>query len=389
MAGRTALRMVNEATPVNIAMVDDAAYLNPTLEPSMVRVRASNSAKILLTSLDTNQSGVPPVDCAVSSADGAILLQRVKRISFSSFAIHDTTPVINQTNNVVLCYDVASNMVYPFNIALGDYVTPQQLITAFHAAKTASGLATQFQYTFRGAVPPPYLAGRGPHTDSEVLLVTSSPVLFLPQSIGVKRGGSTFGFTQLNKNIPAWDGVNPVAPIQQLQYTFFAATEQMIGPMKCCYTQYVDVFSRTLTKWTKIADKSSSNAVQNLIHRAYYPDFDGYPTDPGVILINDDRVPAQVATPIIYKKPVHEIVSIPSASTYITVYPQQSLAAIDFYFLDEYGDPFATDPLLYSVTSGAVINARSAADTVNKSVNEASGQFSGGLSWNVNLYAEL
>lgn len=389
MSGRTALRMVEAATPVNIAMVDDATYLNPTLEPSMVRIRASNSSKILTTSLDTNQPGRPPADCTVSSSDGAILLQRIKRISLSSIAIHDSTPVINESNNVILCYDVATNSVYTFNIAIGDYVTPQQLITAFQAAKTASGLATQFQYTFRGATPPAYLAGKGPRTDSEVLLVTSSPVLFLPQSTGVKYGGSTFGFTQLNKNIPAWNGINPVQPIQQLQYTFFAATEQMIGPMKCCYTQYIDVFSRTLTKWAKVTDTATSNAVNNLLHRIYYPDFDGYPTDPGVILINDDRVPAQVATAIVYLKPTHEIISIPSVNTYITVYPQQSITTIDFSFLDEYGRTFVTSPLLYSVTTGAVISARVATDTTDKPVNEALGTFTGGLSWNINLYAEL
>lgn len=377
------------AVPVSFAMVNDSAYADSTLEPGMVRIRESNSARVYVSSVDSTAPGVAPVSCTVSSPDDAILLQRIKRIGVNVAAIHHDTPVINNSNNVILCYDVTLNRVFTFTLETGDYNTPQLLITALQTAKTASGLPTQFQYTFNGAIPPAYLARKGPKTDSSVLLVTSAPILFLPSSSGVKFGRSTFGWKIPNVNIPEWDGINPVNPTLQAIYTANAVTEQMIGPMKCVYTQYADIFSRTLTKWAKVNNISTTLVNQNLLYRIYFPDFDGYPTNPGVILILDDRVPPQVPTAIIYKQSIHEVANASMNPVYMTINPRESIVAIDFELKDEYGKPFETNDKVYSQTSGAVISLRSAADTIEKPIDEINGVNTGGLSWNLHIYTEL
>lgn len=381
--------MAADAQPVSFAMVNDEFYADTTLEPGMVRIRESNSAKLYTASVDSTSPGVPCNVCTVSSPDDTIILQRIKRVAVSSAAIHHSTPIINETNNEIQCYDSVTNTVVTITIAPGNYNTPQQLITAFQTAKTISGLATAFQYTFRGATPPAYLAGQGPTSDSMVLLVTSTPVLFLPSSKGVRRGRSTFNWIVKDNSLPEWDGVNPVNATLQALYSAACTTEQMIGPMKCCYTQYVDITSRTMSRWAKLNNISTTTVNHNLLHRIYLPDFDGYDTDPGVILVLDDRAPPQVPTAIIYKRLITEVVSVPSRHTYMTIQPRESVTTIDFQFIDEYGQPFYVPPFVFSLNPNPVIATRVAAASVPIPVNAITGLQTGGLSWNVNFYCEL
>lgn len=381
--------VAERAQPVQFAMVNDEAYADSTLEPGMVRIRESNSAVLYASGADDTSPGTPCADSVVSTPDDAILLQRIKRIGVSSAAVHHNTPVINETNNVILCYDVATNRVYTITITPGNYVTPQQLITAFQTAKTASGLVTQFQYTFKGATPPAYLAGYAPKTDSSVLLVTSTPVLFLPQSPGIIKGRSTFGWTIGNNALPQWDGLNPVNSVLQAAYTASAITEMTIGPMKCCYTQYVDIMSRTMTRWGKLSNVSTTTVSHSLLYRIYMPDFDGYPTDPGVILVADDRSPVQTPSAIIYKQPVMEVASATNRLVYHTIQPRESVTTIDFQLFDEYGSIFYTPSIVYSRNSGTTIASRVASDSVIVPINAISGVNTGGLSWNINFYCEL
>jgi hypothetical protein len=381
--------MAEAAQPVSFAMVNDEFYADSTLEPGMVRIRESNSSKLYTNSVDSTTPGLPPTSCTVSSPDNTIILQRIKRYGVTSAAFHHSTPIINETNNVIQCYDLATNTVVTITIPPGNYNTPQQLITAFQTAKTASGLATAFQYTFRGATPPPYLAGMAPTDDAVVLLVTSTPVLFLPNSKGVRRGRSTFNWIVADSSLPEWDGINPVNPTLASAYTPFAVTEQLIGPMKCCYTQYVDITSRTMSRWAKLNNISTTLVNHNLIHRIYMPDFKGYSANPGIILVLDDRAPPQVPTPIIYEPLITEIVSVPSRFTYMTLQPRESVTTIDFTFIDEYGTTFYVPPFIYSYNPNPVIAARIADDSEPRQVNAVLGNQTGGLSWNVNFYCEL
>lgn len=378
-----------EAQPVSFAMVNDEYYADATLEPGMVRIRESNSADLYTASVDSTSPGVPPVRCTVSSPDDTIILQRVKRFCVASAAFHHSTSIINETNNVIQCYEAATGFVYDIVIPPGNYNTPQQLITAFQAAKTATGLSTAFQYTFRGATPPAYLAGYAPTDDALVLLVTDKPILFLPQSNGVRRGRSTFNFTVTDSSIPPWDGINPVNPTLVAAWARYTVTEQTIGPMKCCYTQYVDITSRTMSRWAKLNNVSTTIVNHNLLHRIYMPDFSGYSQNPGVILINDDRTPAQVPTPIIYEPLKTEIVSVPARNTYMTIQPRESITTIDFSFIDEYGTLFYVPPFVNSFNPNPVISARDPAKSEIRPVNAITGNQTGGVSWNVNFYCEL
>jgi hypothetical protein len=134
---------------------------------------------------------------------------------------------------------------------------------------------------------------------------------------------------------------------------------------------------------------STTLVNHNLIHRIYMPDFKGYTTNPGIILVLDDRAPPQVPTPIIYEPLVTEIVSVPSRFTYMTLQPRESVTTIDFTFIDEYGTTFYVPPFIYSYNPNPVIAARTADDSEPRQVNAVLGNQTGGLSWNVNFYCEL
>jgi len=374
------MRSVNQAiseraTPVMLSMVADSVYDDNTLEPAMVRVRASNSAQIVLTSNAVTQRQFPPVQCSVSNPSNSILLRRAKRVGVSAVIFKHDTPVINSSNNVILCYDQSSNSVYTFTLVPGNYVTPQQLIKALDNAILASGIATTFLFYFRGTPPPTYVASSAPDTDSDVLLVTTTPVLFLSESIGVARGRSTFGWEVANAS--RWDGINPVNATLATEYQAKTFTEMLIGPMPCAYTRFVDILSPSLTRWTKLAATTTQSTNTSELFRIYFNTFDGYSTDPGVLT---------TASAIIYQRtPDRQTPYHPGIPTYFTVNPSESIVAIDLEFRDEYGNLFVPSPPRYSRTSGTVPSSRSASDTITvpTQIN------TGGIWWNIILYAEV
>ncbi len=368
------LQVSERAQPVSLAMVPDSFYQDNSLEPAMVRVRASNSANITLTSNAVQSRSKPPVECSVSNPSQSILLQRAKRVSMSSVLFRHATPTINESNDTVLCYDQSSGTIYAFIMAHGDYQTPQQLIRALDAAILASGIATTFYFYFRGTPVPTYVTTSAPDSDSEVLLITTTPVYFLSTSNAMARGRSTFGWE--NQQAPGWDGVNPVNATLAAAYQAVAFTEMLIGPMPCVYTRYVDISSPSLTRWAKLPSTTTQSTNTSQLFRYYFPAFIGYDSDPGVLT---------TASAVIYQKKRENGIENAFDPAYFTVNPSESVTSIDLAFRDEYGELFVPSPPRYSRTTGINPAIRSAANTtfIAPSIN------TGGIWWNIILYAEV
>ena len=362
------------ADPVQFAMVPDSAYDDPSLEPGMIRVRAANSSNITLTSNAVQDRAIPPILCSVSNPSKSILLQRAKRVSVSTVWFKNSTPVINESNNIILCYDQSSNQVIPFVLAPGNYITPQQLIKALDNAIIASGILTTFFFYFKGTPVPLYLTPSAPSTDSVVLMVTTTPVYFLSSSNGMFNGRSTFGWE--NQEAPAWDGINPVNATLAAEYQAIAFTEMIIGPMPCAYTRYVDISSPSLTRWTKLPSTTTQNTNYTQLFRYYLPTFVSYDTDPGVLT---------TASAIIYNRVTERGPESAFDPAYFTVNPSESITTIDLAFRDEFGKAFVPAVPRYSRTAGINPATRVAANVVNipPDIN------TGGIWWNITLYAEV
>ena len=370
----TPIQVANHAAPVAISMPPDSFYDDMNLEPSMVRIRASNSATITLTSNAALNRSQPPNQAVVANPSNSILLQRAKRVSVSSVFFRHNTPTINSSNDSIFCYDQSSNTVFAFLLKHGDYLTPQQLIKALDNAIIASGIATTFFFYFRGTPVPAYVANSEPTQDSEVLCITTTPVYFLSTSSAIRYGRSTYGWS--SPEAPGWDGVNPVNPTLAAQYQALAFTEQLIGPMPCTYTRYVDVYSSSLSRWTKNPSTTTNSSNGALLFRYYFPVFVTYDTDPGVLT---------TASAIIYQRDRENGPEPAQNPTYFTVNPSEAITSIDLTFRDEYGNIFEPEPQRYSRTPGIVPATRSASQTVNvqQAVN------TGGIWWNIVLYTEV
>lgn len=370
----TPIQVANHAAPIALSMPPDSFYDDMNLEPSMIRVRASNSATITLTSNAALDRSKPPNIVQVANPSNSILLQRAKRVSVSSVFFRHNTPTINQTNDTVLCYDQSANRIYPFVLKHGNYLTPQQLIKTLDNAIIASGIATTFFFYFRGTPVPAYVSSSEPTQDSEVLCITTTPVYFLSTSSAIAYGRSTYGWS--SPEGPAWDGVNPVNATLAARYQALAFTEQLIGPMPCTYTRYVDVYSSSLSRWTKNPSTTTNSSNGALLFRYYFPVFVGYDTDPGTLT---------TASAIIYQRDVENGPEPAFNPTYFTVNPSEAVTTIDLTFRDEYGNLFEPEPQRYSRTAGINPATRSASDTINiqQQVN------TGGIWWNIVLYTEV
>lgn len=373
MMYNNALQVAERSTPVAIAMVPDSFYDDNVLEPGMVRIRSPNSANITLTSNAVQNRRKPPVEGAVSNPSNSILLQRAKRVSVSSVYFKHNTPVINSSNNIVLCYDQSSNSVYQFILAYGDYITPQQLIKALDNAILASGIATTFFFYFKGTPVPTYVTTAAPTQDSEVLCITTTPVYFLSGCSAVFRGRSTFGWSVPDG--PVWDGINPVNPTLAASYQALAFTEMLIGPMPCAYTRYVDILSPSLTRWTKLPSTTTQSTNSAQLFRYYFPTFVSYDSDPGTLT---------TASAIIYNRKTERGLENAFDPAYFTVNPSEALTAIDLVFRDEYGEIFVVGPQRYSRTPGINPATRVASQSlaIPQAVN------TGGIWWNIVLYIE-
>lgn len=368
-----ALQVAERSAPVSIAMVPDSFYDDNVLEPGMVRIRSANSANITLTSNAVQNRNRPPVEGAVSNPSNSILLQRAKRVSVSTVFFKHDTPVINSTNNIVLCYDQSSNQVFSFLLTPGDYITPQQLIKALDNAILASGIATSFFFYFKGTPVPAYVTASTPSSDAEVLCVTTTPVYFLSSSSAIFRGRSTYGWSVPDG--PSWDGVNPVTPALAAAYQGLAFTEMLIGPMPCAYTRYVDVLSPSLTRWTKLPSTTTQSTSSAQLFRYYFPTFVSYDTDPGNLT---------TASAIIYQRKLERGPENSFDPAYFTVNPSEALTAIDLVFRDEYGEIFVVEAPRYSRTPGINPATRNPAQTIN--IRQA--VVTGGIWWNIVLYIE-
>lgn len=355
-------------TAVALPPVADSLYEDFTLEPAMVRVRASNSAILVLDSVDTVISSVPPNNVTVATPGDGILMRKPKRMGVRFIRTNINTLVINETNNTLYMFRASNLTMYTLTIPIGNWNTPQLLCTALYNANIAAATGVTFTFFFRGSTPPNQVA---PLSDNSVTLSTSEPVVFLSQSPAIMFGASTFGWSVIET--PTWNGMvfDPASP-----YNIYVWTSMVIGPMPCRYTRYIDFFSPTLTSWTKLPSATSKAGANSFIHRQFLDQFQDYDSNPGVITVG------LVATAIIYQRQQSLYIdSLPQPFTF-TVNPHENINTVQIVLRDEYGRELQANQsyVVLESTPGnnTTITKRYTPDT-----------YTGGLSWTIGLYAEL
>lgn len=371
---------------VALTPVYDSYYDDFTLEPPMVRMRSGNNAYLYLSSTDIGTKDIPPTKCQISSVGAGILTRKAKKMGLVFFKFHHDTPVINSSNNELLIYSAADDNVYRITIPQGDWNTPQLLMSALrvgleNSVNAITGVSSPncngitFNMFFKGYTPYP-VGFTIPLVNSKCALVATSPVYFLPQSSAIKYGNSTFGWSVVAGTL--WPGGIVLGSLQ-VEYISKCFTTMMIGPMPCTYTRYIDIFSFSLTKWSKLTTGSSKSGPSSLIYRLYLDSFIDYPTNPGVITIGP---PGMSYSPIIYIPNIKTYTSNIANPITFTLNPEENLTTIDFDFRDEYGNEFVVDKPIYSYET-------TPGDPSTKIYNITPSNYNGGFIWDMVLRPEL
>lgn len=356
-------------TAVALPPVADSLYEDFTLEPAMVRVRAPNSAVLVLDSIDTVLSNQPPVNATIASPGDGILMRKPKRVGLRFVKTNINTLIINKTNNILYMYRSSNLTVYTLELPLGDWNTPQLLCKALYDANITAATGVTFTFFFKGSNPPNQTVSK---TNASVTLSTSEPIVFLSQSPAIIYGDSTFGWTVINT--PFWNG--QTGAILSGIYNLYIWTSMVIGPMPCCYTRYVDYFSPTLTAWTKLPSATSKAGANSFMYRQFLEQFQDYDTDPGIITVG------LVNTPIVYRaKRTLYLDGVTTPITF-TVNPNENINTVQITLRDEYGRDLNTNEP-YVVLESTPGNNTTTVKTYDPNV------YTGGLSWTLGMYAEL
>lgn len=370
-------RQTGPISAVALAPVNDSYYADFTLEPAMVRIRAQNHAALYCSSSDAVIKNVVPNDVVVGTPGDGILMRKVKRLALRYVKFQTSTNIINSSNNELLIFCAVNSTVYRVTIPTGYWNTPQLLITALRTGILNAVLPVSFSYLFKGSG-----SAVAPSLDNQVTIIASGPVYILSECSAVKYGGSTYGFPVING--PAWDGINPVPLLDTsgspnpayAVYNAHCWTTMKIGSMPCVYSRYVDIFSRSLTKWTKIPSTNTKSPGTAFIYRLFLDTFNGYAENPGIITV------APPATPIIYLPPrLTYLHSVPNP-IFFTLNPDENISTIALEFRDEYGRNYiGNDPII--IREAVPGDPATIINSIPPNV------FNGGVSWDLAFTAEI
>jgi hypothetical protein len=366
-------RDVSIITPVALTPVNDSYYEDFTLEPAMVRVRAPNSAYLVLSTVDVVNKAVAPIACTIASPGDGILMRKAKRIGIKFVQFNNTTTTINRSNNTLLMFRSSNQTIYTLTIPSGPWNTPQLLITALNTANVNAATGVTFTFFFVGSAATNQAI---PLVNNVVTMSASEPIVFLSSSSAIMYGNSTFGWPVINT--PQWNGLNPYAaptdPTQDLNN--FTWTSMVIGPMPCRYTRYVDFFSSSLTSWTKLPSANSRAGANSFIYRLFLDQFNDYSTNPGAIVVGPSP------TAIIWQPIQTSFESSATNPITWTLNVGENITTVQFDVRDEYGKEFSTFDS-YVVRESTPGNNT----TINREYSP--NVFTGGVSWSMAFYAEL
>ena len=386
-----------QAQPVILAPVASNYFNQMSSEPQMMMMRQPNSAYLYTSSVDVGNRDEPPVDSIVRSGNDATLVQKVNKMGLTFMRFQAATTVINSSNDMILIWVESTNTIYTLNIAHGNWNTPQKLMTEFHKALIGAtpgpppGAASVRYYFNQNVGTPTFIT---PTANNEVTINFNFNCILLSQSNGIFRGRSTFAFPIIQID-DQWNGVNPVNQITKTPkpsggfytltevYTELSYSSITCVGMPCRYSRYIDVFSPTLTSYTKLPSATTKSGSNSLLYRLYLDVFSDYASaipDEGILL----NSLAGVDTPIIYQPENNQFIGGTDVPVTFTRNVDESISTIDFRIRDEYGNVFLGKPAnVYKFVNPLIPDK----DTIKKT--QVPDIFTHGINWDMAFYCEI
>lgn len=273
------------------------------LDPQRVMLRQNNQGTIYLDtisqvlSVDSNK-----VDITLSSGIRAgVLANGIRRLAPRTFGITWYIPNINPRNNLLRFYSSTSGVMHPVLIPVGYYFTPADLVTAILVALNASSGVSFLTFTATAI-------GSGYINNKYEFSSSGGEFYFDPTCPAVTRGGTVWAPTVSST----------------------LSTSHDTGFMNLRYTNYVNVMSSALTKYSKISASSNEvNSNGDLLARIIIDDPSSFDkTD------NPLSLPYGLIT---------ENISNDLGTNWFNYDATQSISLIDVRLLDQYGELLYVD----------------------------------------------
>lgn len=232
--------------PVILKPTNLDIYRDSNFEPQYVTAKQPVSAAIYLTTLD-NQLVENPADCVLSTANRlgdnpSTLGYGISRISVSAVGIKNVIPNVNERNNTLTFFSTSSGLFHTVQLPVGYFTSSLTLMTAIITALNAVTGASGLTFSALAVVNKP---------DTYNLSSAGGNYFFDNTCDALVKGFQLYAF-----------------PTEQV-----ATGIKSVGSMGLLYTGYFDVCSRTVTKYDKLSNQSSSKA-NNLIQRIYVSQVD-------------------------------------------------------------------------------------------------------------------
>lgn len=221
---------------VSLPYVDVTKMNETNLEPQEVTSKNPVATWIYLTNL-----GLPldtPANNVVVTANGQVLFERVSRIVPVSFILYNPIlPNVNPYNSNIQFFSSVSGQVHSITLATDYYISKvdlfDEIIFKCNALVASTGLNFSYSLFSDGL-------------DLYNLVSAGGTFYILPTCNAVTQGVTLYGFSSSTT----------------------LTNTLVVGPIRMTYTNYIDVHSYTLTKYSKLRSISTNNSKSNIFIRA-------------------------------------------------------------------------------------------------------------------------
>lgn len=226
-----------QSQPMFLPPRDPHVYSDSTKEPQYVTTKRPTNAWLYFNSQDA-APGTDRTNCVLGN--GGVIANGFSRIRFIGVSTLWDIPNVNVRNNTFQFY--SSNT--------GATVHTCSIAEKFYDLSESADLMDAI------------VAAMNTLTGATGLTFSKAAIPFYPRTYTLSAVGGTFYFSSACTAITKGEQLYgiPRSPV-------LAASKQ-IGPMQMIYTQYVDIVSRTLTKFQKAPSVSTKN-ISPIVIRAY------------------------------------------------------------------------------------------------------------------------
>lgn len=311
-------------TEIVIPQIADNQINDLSLEPQMIKVRASNSSHLFISSNDQqthiNYVDRAPVDIIVGQQGNNMMMRKIVRMAVTYVDFVHKTPQVNSRNNQIRIFVEAVGFWVNIVLPQHYFYNPTDL-----RAWIANEIDTNADFVAAALTVIWQTSPTIPNGWQMRLVIGGVDQHFYIdyRSSALVRGVQLYNIMRIIIDLPdtAMDASTPSAATL-IVLKANSSIEWAWGPFRMLYSSYVDFHSHTLLKHTKNPSASSLRGANSLLFRINLRGWQGRDDLPFVENPNvDDNYSYSIANP-----------------AYFNLLASESLSSIDIRMSDEFGE---------------------------------------------------